>query len=766
MALLLVLVIRFPNCTCTHSFFVLLRQGPFASNDMRKWYMQKFFQETLPIRYRDGDFILLGELYPDLDQAFLIPPPPKQSIVSAPPGLAPIAGTGDMFDNFGVGVKGRAGSSANNKITTKSSELYDTFGVGVRGNRGFQVQSRELEKGAWSNFSNDAPLQQIPRQQQNSGRFVQRQYQNQVHNMASDSTWRRTPASSSTPAINEAGTKTQQQVPVTANQAPKETRTISADTGRSSKSKPPSKQQQIGAWGSVKPPAHVKQSAAPAPAPAPAPSPAPAPTPAPAPAPAPTRAPAPTALPGAGKTPVQRQTNQQSNVWNNSRNLQQSKHEKQQPKDVNDNRNKNSHGQQVTQNNAAKHIVQPNQDRNPVSQRRVDGKSSLPARTSSSTDESKSSPTVTKTAWASATRPQKSLAQIQKEQADEERVIAAERAKEEERLAVEAQAQQRTGVWGAQRTKAKSLSEIQREEEMLRKQAQLSRRNKPVQQKSSWAGLAAAGTPSAWHGNNRSPDKWPTVGSKQVKSVAAPAPAAPTIAKGNNAWPSLNTNTDTKSNNNNNLSTGSKTASSKPADAWRSVSTAASYSRQQRKPQAKLATQQQQTARQRETQHQPTQTKAKIKNVWGSKAVPAKSLADIQREEQSRQHASNTLSGGLAQMRNDLKSMLGIGGEKNHVQNGKGMGAWGSNTSSRNTSSHTKSLREIQADEERRRSQNQTGARTNSGGWAAKVSGSKSHGSTSSTVWGASARQVPAKSINEIMEEESRKASMIEGTCL
>ena len=103
-------------------------------------------------------------------------------------------------------------------------------------------------------------------------------------------------------------------------------------------------------------------------------------------------------------------------------------------------------------------------------------------------------------------------------------------------------------------------------------------------------------------------------------------------------------------------------------------------------------------------------------------------------------------------MRNNLKCILGIGGGRgNPPASAAGTrGAWG-NTSAGPTAGQPVSIREIQAEEARQKSQNRA---PRSGGWAAKVSGSKA------SVWGGSV-QVRAKPMAEILqEEESQKTAL------
>ena len=86
-------------------------QGPFASNDMRKWYRGNFFSEALPIRFRsDGKFLPLGQCYPDASIAFTVQPTPPAPKLAPPPGIP--APRGGMFDSFGVGVAGDTSAAA------------------------------------------------------------------------------------------------------------------------------------------------------------------------------------------------------------------------------------------------------------------------------------------------------------------------------------------------------------------------------------------------------------------------------------------------------------------------------------------------------------------------------------------------------------------------------------------------------------------------------------------------------------------------------
>ena len=317
--------------------------------------------------------------------------------------------------------------------------------------------------------------------------------------------------------------------------------------------------------------------------------------------------------------------------------------------------------------------------------------------------------------WAgnAGAKPQKSLREIQNEQAVEEAKRAKERAKEQARIASEAEAQRRKGVWGAQKQKTKSIAEIQMEEEMMRKmQAEAAGSRKKVSpQKSSWAGLAASGTPAAWNAGAGAGPKtdrrsdWPAVGSTSTNNWPAVGKTSAPVAS-TNQWPNLSGGSaKTKPARNPASNAGNSNMGSK----WPSVSAVPSQQKQPRK------------------QQQPA--KRKTNSVWGNKTAPAKSLSDIQREQQSQQHQhewpqpQQTNSGELA---HNLKNMLGIGGGRSNVS---GSRAWG-NTSA--GPAQPKSLREIQAEEARQKTQN-SGRPNHAGGWAAKVSGSKATARTTNS---------------------------------
>lgn len=262
-------------------------------------------------------------------------------------------------------------------------------------------------------------------------------------------------------------------------------------------------------------------------------------------------------------------------------------------------------------------------------------------------------------------------------------------------------------------------------------------RKKVSPQKSSWAGLAASGTPAAWNAGAGAKPKtdrrsdWPTVGSTSTNNWPAVGKTSAPVAS-TSQWPNLSGGSaKTKPARNPASNAGNSNMGSK----WPSVSAVPSQQKQPRK------------------QQQPA--KRKTNSVWGNKAAPTKSLSDIQREQQSQQNQHDwpqpqqTHSGELA---HNLKNMLGIGGGRSNVS---GSRAWG-NTSA--GPAQPKSLREIQAEEARQKSQN-SGRPNHAGGWAAKVSGSKATARTTNSVWGgpASGR---AKPMNEIFQEESRKAAL------
>ena len=147
---------------------------------------------------------------------------------------------------------------------------------------------------------------------------------------------------------------------------------------------------------------------------------------------------------------------------------------------------------------------------------------------------------------ASASKPQRTLIEIQNEQAVEEAKRTKERAKEQARAATEAEEQRRKGVWGAQKSKPKSFAEIQMEEEMKRKMEADAggRRKKGTPQKNSWAGLAASGTPAAWSGGagpkTDRKNEWPTVGNQQNNNNWPAVGNKPAAAPVNSSqWPNL-----------------------------------------------------------------------------------------------------------------------------------------------------------------------------------------------------------------------------------
>lgn len=712
-------------------------QGPFSSNDMRKWYNGNFFTSALPIRFRaDGKFSPLGECYPDPSVAFTVQP--KSQNLAPPPGLP--APRGGMFDNFGVGVAAKA--PAEPSISTplqNTDELYDTFGTGVQ-ETDKPVQTRQLEKPAWASFGGNPGASGRPLEPDVSAARapLRDQYQNQVRNVAPNSAWRPMQAQNPAPAP----------APAPAAPAPAPAVFKSENVwGKSAPAPTPNKE-------------HVTLGGATIPHGA-APQPEPTPTSIPnvpaqqiaqrnawgAPVTAPTTAPQNLKSESEQRQfASQQQPTHQLQQQTQSQIPQQQRQQQRQPPQpqisqqqqqiqhhqpqIPHQRQQRPHHQQHHQ---KQHTQQQQQQQNQIQQPQM-----FQSKQSSSTMVTKAAPepaAAKANVWAdaAATKPQRTLLEIQQEQAVEEAKRAKERAKEQARAANEAEEQRRKGVWGAQKSKPKSFAEIQMEEEMNRKMQTeaAGRRKKVAPQKNSWAGLAASGTPAAWSGpagpTTDRKNEWPTVGNQQESSNWPAVGNKPAPSPVNSSqWP--------------NLSSGPAKSKPAPNTSDNNANKWGAASQQPQRP-----------------QKQQFVAKPKANSVWGNKAARAKSLSDIQREQQSRQDDNSwpqqNPSGELAQMRNNLKSMLGIGGGRgNPAASAAGArGAWG-NTSAGPAVGQPLSIREIQAEEARRKSQNRAPS-SRSGGWAAKVSGSKA------TVWGGSA-QVRAKPMAEILNEESQKAAL------
>jgi len=717
-------------------------QGPFSSNDMRKWYNGNFFTSALPIRFRaDGKFLPLGECYPDSSVAFTVQP--KSQNLAPPPGLP--APRGGMFDNFGVGVAAKATTEGSmSRPLHNTDELYDTFGTGVQETHK-PVQTRQLEKPAWSSFGGnpdasgrplepDVPAARAP---------LRDQYQNQVRSVAPDSAWRPMPAQNLAPA------------PAPAPVAPAPAPAVFKSENVWGKAAPASSssKEHVTLGGST-----ISHDAASQPKPTPAPIPS-----------VPAQQISQRNAWGAPVTTTQKLTSeleqpqfaaqqqpthqrqQQSQIVQQQQlqqpqpqipqqqQLQQPQPQIPQPQPQIPQQQQRPHHQQHPQKQHPQ--KQQMQQQQQPQQNEIQQTQLYQSEQSSSTMVTKAAPApapAKANVWAEATasKPQRTLLEIQKEQAVEEAKRAKERAKEQVRAANEAEEQRRKGVWGAQKSKPKSFAEIQMEEEMNRKMQTeaAGRRKKVTPQKNSWAGLAASGTPAAWSGpvgpRTDRKNEWPTVGNQQDNNWPAVGNKSAPPPTNSSQWP--------------NLSSGP--AKSKPV---RNPTPNASDNVANKWPPA---------SQQPQRQHkQQFAAKPKGNSVWGNKAAPAKSLSDIQREQQSQDENSwpqQNPSGELAQMRNNLKSMLGIGGGRgNPAASAAGTrGAWG-NTSAGPAAGQPLSIREIQAEEARRKSQNRAPS-SRSGGWASKVSGSNA-----TSVWGGSA-QVRAKPMSEILNEESQKAAL------